>query len=147
MNIIEKDITTVEFGYIIHQCNLQGAFGGLAGSIKNKWPQVFIEYKAYLNEFKNDDDSLLGDFCASWINSDLCVVNFFGQNHYGYGKRQTSYGAWEKGLPNLKGFTDCFPRRPVYFPYLVGCFRGGGDFEIMSRLILETYPEAIFCRI
>ena len=70
-----------------------------------------------------------------------------GQNYYGYdGKRYTSYAAWERALPKLKIFVDKV-NLPVYFPYNVASDRANGNFIIISEMIKEYFPEAVFCKI
>lgn len=41
MNIIKKDITTIDEGVILHQVNCQNAMGsGVAKALFSKWPQI-----------------------------------------------------------------------------------------------------------
>ena len=48
INYINKDITTVETGVIVHGVNCQGAMGsGVALAILKKWPTVYSEYKKF----------------------------------------------------------------------------------------------------
>ena len=43
---IQKDITTVEEGVVLHGCNCSGGFGsGVAGAIRKKWPDVYEMFK------------------------------------------------------------------------------------------------------
>ena len=45
-NIIYDDITKSNADYICHQVNCQGVMGsGVAKAIRDKWPQVYEEYK------------------------------------------------------------------------------------------------------
>jgi hypothetical protein len=140
MKIIEKDILTVEKGIICHQVNCQKTMGsGIAKQIREKWPLVYDRYIEF--------DNILGNLQLEEVSTDLFVANLFGQNNYGYdGKRYTSYGAWERALPLLK---KCSTELilPVYFPYKVGCDRGGGDFRIIEAMIEEYFPDAIFCKL
>lgn len=153
MKTINKDITTIEEGVLVHQCNAQKVMGsGVALAIKNKWPQVFDSYLKYIKYFEDAIDilpiktvSILGDIDVVEINDKLSVINLFGQEYYGGGgKRYTSYAAWEKALPRIKRYTQ---DRQVYFPFNCGCDRGGGDWRIISAMIEEFLPDAIFCKI
>lgn len=147
IKIIKQDITTVETGIIVHQVNCQGVMGsGVAKSIKDRWNVVEKEYKQFI---KNSYDSLLGHSNIVKVKSYLYVVNFFGQDFYGVEKRHTDYDAWKIGMPRLKKLinNDNLVDLKVYFPYNVGCDRGGGDFSIISAIINENFPDAIFCKL
>jgi len=44
MNLIDKDITTVEIGVMVSQVNCRGVMGaGVAKAIRDRWPIVYIE--------------------------------------------------------------------------------------------------------
>lgn len=147
MNIIEKDILTVERGIIVHQVNCRGEMNsGVAKALRNKWPQVYKEYKEYCDGNSN----MLGGYQFVKINDGLFVVNLFGQEKYGYdGQRYTSYAAWEKALPGIKEIIKIndMLTMPIYFPYLIGCDRGGGDFRIITAMIEEYFQKANFCKL
>lgn len=149
MKIIEKDITTIDFGVIVHQVNCQGVMGsGVAKALRDKWPKIFDSYKTMCNVYL----SLLGKIDVCEIKENLYVVNLFGQNDYRsnhqLSKRFTNYGAWEVALPSLRNYIEDngLPER-IYFPYNVGCDRGGGDWRIISAMIEEYFPDAIFCKL
>lgn len=149
MKTIEKDILTVEKGIIVHQTNCQGVMGtGMALAIKQKWPHVFQEYKEFCSQFSLKSNAL---GCVQLVkaNDNIYVCNLFGQDRYGRDKRYTSYGAWEKALPELKDLINAkaLALYPIYFPYNVGCMNAGGDFRIVSAMIEEHFPEAIFCKL
>ena len=98
------DITTVDFGVIVHQVNCQGVMGsGVAKAIRDKWPQVFTSYYSKYQKFCIEGKSLLGEIDVCPINEHLFVVNLFGQEDFRQSVvtnklRYTSYGAWEKAL-------------------------------------------------
>lgn len=124
---------------------------GVALAIRNKWPRVYSSYINYIdnfnraNEFIGNKEDLLGQIDWVEVSKDLIVVNLFGQKCYGHeGERYTSYGAWEKALLKIKEF---LPEKQIYFPYLCGCALGGGDWRIISAMIEEHFPNAIFCKI
>lgn len=155
MKTIHKDITTVDEGIIVHQVNCEQVMGsGVAKAIRDKWPQVYESYIQYSKDmlFMIPFD-LLGsvDFCE--INDKLTVANLFGQYTYRKkgepaGRRYTKYGGWEMALPRIRHYAESKNMLDkIYFPYNVGCDRGGGDFRIISMLIEEVLPEAIICDI
>lgn len=146
MRMINADITTIENGVIIHQVNCLGVMGaGVARAIRNKWPKAYYEYKAFV---VGRNDTPLGLTNLVEINDQLYVANFFGQDGIG-GKQDTDYTAWEIGLPYLKNMLESNEKTkllPIYFPYLIGCGLGGGDWDIILKMILNTFKEPIFCK-
>jgi len=153
METIEKDITTVEFGVIVHQVNCQCVMGsGVAKALRDKWPAIFDSYNFMSARAEFNGGGLLGCIDVCKVEDNLFVVNLFGQDKYKKSiddnwNRFTSYGAWEKALPKLRKYINeqGLPDR-IYFPYNVGCDRGGGDWRIISAMIEEHFPDAIFCK-
>ena len=143
MKIIEKDITEISNGIIAHQVNCFGSMGkGVAKSISNKFPKVRSEYVKLCSE--NKPENLLGTFQTIVINDDLKVLNCFSQLHYGKnGKLYTDYTAIDI---IFKEVSENFSEQ-LYLPYLYGCGLGGGDWDIVSSLILKHIPNVIFCKI
>jgi len=153
MNIIQKDITTIPSGTIIHQVNCQGAMGsGVALALRRKWPQIYDSYIGYIGGLKTRE-YLLGSYDLCLVEPNIMVINAFCQLDYrksidDHFDRFTSYAAWETVLGSLNKIKDSSSfLKPVYFPYNVGCDRGGGDFRVISAMIEEVFPDAIFCRI
>ena len=151
MQVITKDILTVDKGVICHQVNCQRKMGsGLAAQIREKWPHVFEEYKAFKKNAK--DFELLGEYQLVEISHDLVVCNIFGQLDYGpWDERYTDYGAINTALKTLWGNTpmthNLIPLNQIYFPYKFGCDRGGGDWNIVSNMIEHYFPTAIICKL
>ena len=143
MNIIKKDLLSVEKGIICHQVNAQRTMGsGIAKAIRDKWPHVYEEYR----EFKKDspDFCRLGGIQFVKINEQLEVCNIFGQLYYGTdGKRYTDYGALKEAFVSLRGMTA----NQVYFPMKFGSDRGGADWNIVSQMIDFYFPDAIICQL
>lgn len=152
IQVIKKDITTIEQGVIVHQVNCQGKMNsGVAKAIREKWPHVFEEFETQYQEKKNNIwlGTNLGNIQVVEITPPwLYVVNLYGQQEYGYdGKRYTSYAAWEKALPILRDHVgNIKPTPQVYFPYQIGCCRGGGNFAVITGMIAEYFPNAIYCK-
>lgn len=145
MKIIEKDILTVEKGIICHQVNCQRVMGrGMAKLIRDKWPIVYESFMIYYQD--KPDIVRLGNaqFIQVSENPKLEVCNIFGQLFYGLDKRHTDYGALKSAFHIIKSKVY---NEDLYFPYLMGCVNGGGDWKIVSRMIDFYFPNAIFCRI
>ena len=132
MKLIIKDILTVEQGIIVHQVNCRGVMGaGLALYIKQKYPQVYNNYKKACAMYKPEE--LLGKVQMVKITNNLVVCNLFAQLSYGRDKRYTDYNAFESCLKKLAFKTDA--DTPIYFPYKIGCGLAGGDWETVYGLI------------
>jgi len=136
-----------------HSCNCQNTFGsGIARSVREMYPAA---YKADCDATKANTN-ILGNFSVGYIPTDnnlsfiSRIYNLYGQNLYGRGTRQTNYDALYSALEGMahdlvENDMD-LPTPPVGFPYLMGSFRGGGSWDIVSRLIevaFDDYPSDV----
>ncbi len=145
MKIIEKDILTVERGIIFQQVNCQKVMAsGLAKQIREKWPTVYNEYIKFSNIWKNDFERL-GQYQFLKVEEELFVVNVFSQLNYGYDKiRYTDYSALNDTFKRLQTREG---KENIYFPFNFGCDRGGGDWNIVSKMIDYYFPNAVICKL
>ena len=91
-NILEADDRNI----IIQQVNCQGAMNsGIAKQIRDRYPDVFTVYKEMCDARKNNTSELLGRVCYC-LTPEFMIINCFGQNHYGRGRRFTDYDALRK---------------------------------------------------
>lgn len=137
-----------------HQANCQNTFGsGIARSIREMYPEAY----AADTEATTKNHNTLGSISVGeiqWLshvvwqdgsgamrnahNSSIRrIYNLYGQNLYGRAVRQTNYdalyNALEKMAKHLREST--INDVPVGFPYKMGSDRGGGSWDIVSRLI------------
>ena len=137
-NIINKDITTITEGVIVHQVNNKHVMGaGLAKQLRAKYPQ---HYADYLRQPLN-----LGDVVATLINKNLVVCGLVAQDGYGRDKCYTVYNALAKSLMKVNKLAT-LANKPVYIPYGIGCGLAGGDWSIVESLIRRCCPQAIICK-
>lgn len=133
MNILDVDM-----GVICHQVNLQGfARRGLALQIRNKWGWWYVAYK---KEYKSKK---LGDISFFRVSQDLQICNLYGQRMVGTSTRQTDHEALRRCFTAIKAATV---GKDVYIPYKIGCGLGGGDWDIVSKMIKEILPNAIIAK-
>ena len=135
---IKCDIFESGADVICHQVNCQGVMGsGIAKQVREKFPHVFTEYKKTCD--KNNPSKLLG--CHQTILTDIgYIVNIFAQKNYGYdGKCYTDYNALKTSLQDIKYFN---PNKIIAIPYLMGCHRGGGDWNIVYKMIEEIFGDS-----
>lgn len=140
IKIIEKDILTINTGVIVHQVNCRGIMGGgIAAQIRLKYPKVCEEYSAMCNLVDEIDRySLLGQaqFCKA--TPDLFIANVFGQLSTSRNSRETEYYALKHGLEST--IVRFLADTEIYLPYNIGCGLGGGDWNIVNRM-LERLSE------
>lgn len=150
MKIIEKDILTVEKGMICQSVNCQSAMNsGLAKGIREKWPSVYQKYKNYSDCFKPEQRfRLLGSNVCVNVAPDLFVSNLFCQLFYGYDKqRYTDYSAIQTAFLSYPLIRARNGEEDIYFVYNFACDRGGGDWNIVSKMIEFYFPNAIICKL
>jgi len=138
INYLHKDITTIEYGIIAHGVNCQGVMGsGIAKAIKEKWPQVYIEYKK-----QPVGKEMLGLINMVYINDNLFVANCYTQLNYGKdGKKYASIDAIEKCLLECIFFSESLAL-PLYIPK-IGCGLGGLDWSTEIELIVNNFAQDV----
>ena len=151
--IVEGDIFESDANIIIHQVNCKGVMGsGVARQVKEKYPIVYKYYKAWCDdETRNpkglDSSALLGQaqfvyvtdsIVGDVVSNNRIIVNLFSQDGYGYGIRcYTDYIAMRDGL--LSVAQKCTKEDKIGIPYLIGCCRGGGNWNVVSSMIEEIF--------
>ncbi len=145
---------------IIHQTNCEGRMGGgVAKTIKEKFPQVYVEYLEFLaRKHFNGEHNLLGQVFETNVRIGDNVVKFvdvFAQNScsentssYPDG-RFTSYDALHDGLLHVRDViverlyeNRCRPIK-VWMPAKIGCVKGGANFDVVTAIIKSLFdtPE------
>jgi O-acetyl-ADP-ribose deacetylase (regulator of RNase III) len=150
MQVINKDITTIETGLICHQVNCTNHIGsGVAKVLINKWPVVKTTYHSRCSDF-TDRTKMLGMFDGILVQQEpyICVVNCYTQLDKGYdGKLYTSYEAIEECFKTLNKMNKDLTERQIYIPYNYGSGLGGADFDKVVEIIDRVCPGVIACKI
>jgi O-acetyl-ADP-ribose deacetylase (regulator of RNase III) len=135
IRVVEGDLFETNTKVICHQVNCQGVMGsGVALLVKQKYPHVFEEYQMFCKENK----SLLGKVLPVKCNDGKIICNLFAQDRFGYdGKCYTSYEALEECFNSLKNIVS--KKDEISMPYLMGCHRGGGDWDIVFKMISDCF--------
>lgn len=134
---IKCDIFESGADVILHQVNCQGVMGsGIAKQVREKYPEVFDAYKT-LCDIKSDKSELLGTAQFVRVGENGYIVNLFSQENFGYdGKCYTSYNAIRECLEDVNNY---FSHETIAIPYLMGCYRGGGDWNVVYKMIGDIF--------
>lgn len=141
------DITSINFGVIIHGTNCSGGFGsGVAGSIKKKWPIVATSY----HSLKKDKNTLGSIQIVELTQEILYVVNCFTQINYGRTGRFAEPSAIESCLYKVVEFSKQ-KELPIYSSK-IGCGLGGLDWNddvepIFKKLSNELQTNFTICEL
>jgi O-acetyl-ADP-ribose deacetylase (regulator of RNase III) len=145
IKIVNGDILDAKENVIAHQVNCMGVMGGgLAKQIKDKYPEVYDKYKQLCanKPFKED---LLSSALICKTKDGKYIANLFGQYNYGKNAIQTDYMALKLSLKGL--VRECLSLhhilegKSIAIPYNIGCGLGGGDWNIVYKIIEEVFKD------
>ena len=144
---IKCDIFESGADVICHQVNCQGVMGsGIAKQVRDKYPKVYEEYLKLCSEYRNDTKALLGrtQYVSTWGDGKGNfggIVNLFAQDKFGYdGKCYTNYFSLRICLEEVR--RHVYNGKSVAIPYLMGCHRGGGDWNVVYKMIEEVFADS-----
>jgi O-acetyl-ADP-ribose deacetylase (regulator of RNase III) len=150
-------LTASDVHVIGHQANTQNTFGaGIALSIRKMYPAAYeADTKASLQQLNQLGAFSYARVVDSLERSPKWVFNLYGQYSYGSGRRtnyESLYTAllrmrnnleinreFEMSLYDSETRIHLNPVPTVGFPYQMGCYRAGGSWDIVSRLIEEAF--------
>lgn len=156
IKVIDGDLFTTDAKFICHQVNCQGQMNsGVALQIKQKYPHV---YEEYVKALQNTPYDMLGKIQVVSIKPEYLVYNcgtiaiscteqwicnMFAQDKYGYdGKMYTSLEALQNCFTQLYWLTceknNNFNAK-IAMPYGIGCVRGGADWNVVYKMIEDTF--------
>jgi len=145
VEIIFKDITTIEKGFIAHGVNRRVKMGsGVAKSLYTKWEQVKIQYMSRKNPVP-----ALGSIDEVIINKDLSVFNCYTQEFYGFAGVYANITAIVDSLEKVCNVAKNNLITTIYIPK-IGCDRGGLRWEDvepkLKKLEDKHNIEFVVCR-
>ena len=148
IKIVDGDLLQANVPLIAHQTNCLGVMGaGIAKVIKNKWPNVYTQYKDFCKDF-NYSRGLLGlsQICKTKDTPIKYVANLFGEYSYTesatpYENRHTNYYALEIALLALKADCIAYGIKEIGIPYKLGCGLAGGNWDNVVYPILQKLFE------
>lgn len=135
IHTINDDLFNTSCRYIAHQVNCQGVMGsGVAFQVKQKFPNAYKEYLYLIDKHKKELPKLLGTSQVCSLENDKHIINMYAQYNYGTNRRFTNYDAFYNCINTINHVLP--NKEPIAMPYLIGCVRGGADWDII-RLMLE----------
>ena len=140
ISIVSGNLLNAKEDIICHQVNCQGVMGaGVAKAIREKWPEVYREYKTYVEDCIWNKLSPIGTMQYVQIETGQFVGNMFAQECYGNIGRYTSYDAFYSCLKDISYYTT--DGVSVAFPYGIGCGLGGGSWDIIYAMICDVLGD------
>lgn len=139
VKIIDGNLFDSDATIICHQCNCQGVMGsGVAAEVKRRYPEV---YQVYRNEYETKGLKLGKVVFVENFYGQI-IANLLGQEKYGYdGKQYTHYDKLQECLDSVKAVMKEHGLLTVAFPYLMSCHRGGGDWNVVYKMIEDTFKD------
>lgn len=136
---IDGNLFDTKADIICHQCNCQGKMGtGVALQVKQIYPEVF---KAYYNDYEKGLLKL-GYVSFAENSKGQIIANMCGQEKYGYdGNKYTNYDKLQECMDKVKQYAIENNLETIAFPYLMSCHLGGGDWNIVSEMIKNTFQD------
>jgi O-acetyl-ADP-ribose deacetylase (regulator of RNase III) len=139
---IQGNILEVESGIICHQVNSRGVAGaGLALQIRNKWPDWYSQYQR--NTIPRLGVVHWYEVKSLHNRAVLSIASLYAQENYGTKIRQTNYAYLAKCLLAVEA-QSCGEQ--IYIPHGIGCGLGGGDWQIVYRIIEDALPHAVIVK-
>lgn len=140
---IKCDIFKSGADIILHQVNCQGEMNsGIAKQVKEKYPKAYEWYKTLCDAYKDNPSELLGH--PNIVPTEIgYIVNVFAQENFGYdGKCYTDHKALRIAFETIVKIIDYDSKlSTIAIPYLMGCDRGGGDWNVVYKMIEETFKD------
>lgn len=118
---------------LIHQVNCKGVMAaGIAKQIRKEYPEHYVDFIK--------KESKLGSFVITTVEDYKDVIGIFGQDKYGNdGTRYTNYAALVEDIISLIDLADAgIISRNFILPKYIGCGLGGGDWNIVKELLIDT---------
>jgi O-acetyl-ADP-ribose deacetylase (regulator of RNase III) len=146
-----RNVLDIPEGIIVHGCNSHGVMGsGIALEIKNRFPEVFAEYRRVYEEQGNVLH--LGQIIPVQVADKKWIINAITQKDYGRvnKNRYASYDAIATVFENVNEFAIgrggvfdqhddtwnvCFPK--------IGAGLAQGNWNIISSIIDESLHDSI----
>ncbi len=139
---VEKDMTRIEQGVLLHGCNTKGIMGmGQSQALRSAFPTIFPPYRSYCQIAAKMGRNILGRVVEVQIGDmDLYVLNGLTQTDYGVdGEVYADLGAIKKVVNHAAEFAS-FLKIPLYMPK-IGCGHGGLKWPDVLPLVQQAADD------
>lgn len=142
---VNGDLLQQKVDIICHQTNCIGVMGGgIALSIKKKYPNVYQEYHNFCMKYKENHSKLLGicQIVKTGGKKPFFIANLFGEDVPSANSIDTNYSALKNAMLSLKErILSISKDTPITigFPYKIGCGLAGGDWTIVEKIIYDVF--------
>lgn len=137
LSVVKGDLLERERGILVHQVNCQKVAGkGLALAIREKFEGWYENYAS--------KTPYLGRVNAFYVNPSLYIADVYGQvNIREPGSRNvmTNYTALRMAFDKVYLLSQMLDL-PVYVPFKLGCGEGGGDWQVVLKILKAALPTA-----
>lgn len=149
------DLLDAEEDIICHQVNCLGYMGaGLALQLRKKYPEMFEEYKRFINypptgsifiaPTRNQNiEMLMGRAHFYFAKDKKIIASLFAQKGVGNGV-QTDYDSLYESLCRVSEYAIT-TKRTIAIPYKLGCGLAGGDWEVVEKIIQRATDPTYAC--
>ena len=152
MIITHGDVLNTDCWIIAHQVNCQGVMGGgLARQIKDRYPDAYINYREYIEDYKDCNGTVPLGTILETRHGAREIWHVFGQEFYGTDKQYTDYEAVEAAFKTRIRDYRCEnhvqeAQIPIAIPLYFGCGLGGGDWSVMKSYLeqIEQDEDVLF---
>jgi O-acetyl-ADP-ribose deacetylase (regulator of RNase III) len=141
MIITHGDVLNTDCWIIAHQVNCQGVMGGgLARQIKDRYPDAYINYREYIEDYKDCNGTVPLGTILETRHGAREIWHVFGQEFYGTDKQYTDYEAVEAAFKTRIRDYRCEhhvqeAQIPIAIPLYFGCGLGGGNWSVMKSYL------------
>jgi O-acetyl-ADP-ribose deacetylase (regulator of RNase III) len=111
---------------------------GIAKLLRATYPEV---YDVDTEASKRGENTLGNVSFTETSDGKFLIINLYGQNLYGTDSRKTNYEAFYKGLEKVKVIAEELGNLTIGIPYLMGCDRAGGNWNICEKMIDEVFKD------
>lgn len=131
---------------LCHQVNVYGVMGaGIAAEVRKRFPNVNKEYERFCLQFKpyKNYNDILGKVVIVETNKKKTqfIANCFSQDIESKDGCLTNYEALKDCLNYIESWMKNKNKLTVAFPYKYGCGIAGGDWEIVKKIIYDSFKD------